>query len=550
MIFATDRAILSEMQEMKETLPCFDFWERCPMSEILYNNIELPEVWPPGDMDPDDFQVMRVPYLSKPPKVIDIDVGRQLFVDDFLIEKSEMVPAYHHPVKYTCNPVFLPETPHERGFRGLPPCTLPKCGGIWYDPADALFKMWYMASYTGCMAYATSTDGIHWERPELDVVPGTNLILPEDFRPDSGSVWLDAESPNEAQRFKLFIREPGWDLPGKMFTSPDGIHWSAPRETGPMGDRSTMFRNPFRGKWVHSIREYTAAGQRCRCYREAEDFFRSGVWRKGEPAYWTRADIMDRAVYSEAQLYNLDAVAYESIMLGMFQILQGPPNDVCTKKIEPKLTELSAGYSRDGFHFLRPDRTSFIGARRSPDSWEFGYVESTAGITLIVGDELWFYYSAYGGDPSCTGEGGVNGMYGNGAVGLAKLRRDGMASRRAAEPQANLRTRSVIFTRGGGLFVNANTSGSLLTAECLDEADQPIPGFTQEECLGFRGNSTCAELRWKNTSFAALANRPIKLKFAMPRGDFYSFWAGKNLRGASGGYVAAGGPAYSSHKDI
>ena len=120
----------------------------------------------------------------------------------------------------------------------------------------------------------------------------------------------------------------------------------------------------------------------------------------------------------------------------------------------------------------------------------------------------------------------------------------------AAEPQANLRTRSVIFTRGGGLFVNANTSGSLLTAACLDEAGQPIPGFSREECLGFRGNSTCAEIRWKNAEFAALAGRPFKLDFAMSRGDFFAFWVGKDAKGASGGYVAAGGPAYASARDI
>ena len=259
---------------------------------------------------------------------------------------------------------------------------------------------------------------------------------------------------------------------------------------------------------------------------------------------------MDRVQFSDAQLYNLDAVAFESIMLGMFQILQGPPNEIGLQKTEPKLTELSAGFSRDGFHFLRPDRTSFIGARRTPDSWEFGYIEPTTGITLIVGDELWFYYSAYGGAPEHTAPGALNGMYGNGAVGLAKLRRDGMASLRAAFPGANLQTRPVLFTHGRGLFVNANTSGSQMTVECLDESNRPIPGFTREECLGFRGNSTCAEIRWKNADFASLANRPVKLVFAMPRGDFYSFWTGKNAKGASGGYLAAGGPGYSSSRDV
>ena len=179
------------------------------MSEKLYNNIELPEVWPPRNIDPNDFQPMRVPYLANPPAVINIDVGRQLFVDDFLLEDNSMAPTHHHPIKYTCNPVFYPETKHERENNGLPPCTLPKCGGIWYDPTDCIFKMWYMCSYTGCMAYATSTDGIHWERPSLDIVPGTNVIISEDFHPESGSVWLDADSSDPNQRFKFFVLEPG-----------------------------------------------------------------------------------------------------------------------------------------------------------------------------------------------------------------------------------------------------------------------------------------------------------------------------------------------------
>ena len=54
---------------------------------VLYNGIELPEPWPPRAEDfPNDPQ--RPPYLASPPEVIPIDVGRQLFVDDFLVEKG------------------------------------------------------------------------------------------------------------------------------------------------------------------------------------------------------------------------------------------------------------------------------------------------------------------------------------------------------------------------------------------------------------------------------------------------------------------------------
>ncbi len=94
------------------------------MPERLYNGIELPNEWPPVG-NPNDFQPTRCPYLSNPPDVIDITVGRQLFVDDFLYDWCWMAPTYHHPVKYDGNPVFISETKAERND-DLPPATLPK----------------------------------------------------------------------------------------------------------------------------------------------------------------------------------------------------------------------------------------------------------------------------------------------------------------------------------------------------------------------------------------------------------------------------------------
>src|SRR4051812_13552697 len=37
------------------------------------------------------------PYLTKPPAVIPIDIGRQLFVDDYLVESTTLVRTHHLP---------------------------------------------------------------------------------------------------------------------------------------------------------------------------------------------------------------------------------------------------------------------------------------------------------------------------------------------------------------------------------------------------------------------------------------------------------------------
>ena len=82
--------------------------------ETLYNGIVLPYQWPPdvrtlGD-DP-----MPVPYLENPPAVIPIDVGRQLFVDDFLIDSTTCDRTFHKPEWHLDSPVLRPD-PSEGGW--------------------------------------------------------------------------------------------------------------------------------------------------------------------------------------------------------------------------------------------------------------------------------------------------------------------------------------------------------------------------------------------------------------------------------------------------
>lgn len=492
----------------------------------LYNGIELPDVWPPETVNLNCSQPMRIPYLEHPPEVVNVNTGRQLFVDDFLInhEKTSAVREFHYPVKYPCNPIFFPQTDLELNHQ-YAPCATCKCGGVQFDRQDGLYKMWYMTSYCGNMAYAESRDGIHWLRPELDVVPGTNICL-KDIHPDSGSVIIDDDCRDASQRFKMMVRQPDCETRVNiMLSSPDGIHWSNPLESAKTGDRSTLFYNPFTRKWVQSIREWDKNAKRCRYYFEHDDFYGSAGFNVDttRSVPWMRADDMDAGSMIYPQLYNFDAMAYESIMIGMFQIFRGPENDISEKNSMPKLTELNMGYSRDGFHFHRPDRNAFIAADRRPGSWEYGYVESSAGFCHIVGDELWFYYSAYAGDRDRQPrDWRDSGVYANGAVGLAKLRRDGFASLNFRFSNAKVSTRPVVFN-GNSLYVNANTSSSMLKIEVSTPGGETIDGFAFDDCIGFIGNSTCTEIRWREKSIAELSDKPICLNFTMDRGELYSF---------------------------
>ena len=133
---------------------------------------------------------------------------------------------------------------------------MPFSDGVWYDPSDGLFKMWYVAEMFGPTCLATSRDGLSWKKPTFDVVPGTNIVQPieDDSGRDSATVWLDHDEKDPTRRFKRMVNWRGSSR-NTIYYSPDGVHWGESRgTTGTTLDRSTFFYNPFRKVWVLSIK--------------------------------------------------------------------------------------------------------------------------------------------------------------------------------------------------------------------------------------------------------------------------------------------------------
>lgn len=539
------------------------------MRERLYNGIVLPEEWPPRTLNPKSREPIDIPYLSSPPEVIPIDVGRQLFVDDFLIDETTLKRNFHLAQKYDKNPILEPQTDLEMNG-GYRPVAVPFSDGVFYDSNDGLFKMWYQAGWYDNTALAISKDGIHWERPDLDVVPGTNCVIPPrpDLIRDTVIVWLDYSAEKPSERFKMSFyartmnetqdifhsleniahdsaRSKGYPPGGRVFTSPDGIHWTERAQAGPQGDNTTFFYNPFRKKWIFSIRTHRKG--RTRDYWEHSDFLEGCKWKEGEPVFWAGADnldLPDPKIGHETQLYKINAVAYESIMLGLILIHRGPPNSVCAKGGFPKITELTLGFSRDGFHWHRPERRAFIGATRKKGDWDRAYIHSAGGCCLIVEDKLHFYYGAWSGkSPKLGGD-----MYAGGSTGVAFLRRDGFASM-DAETEGFLTTRKITFN-GKYLFVNADVAKGELKAELLNKNGKTIAPFSMENCNPVSEDKTMQMISWKeNDNLSSLAGKSVKLKFHVKNGKLYSFWVSDKLSGVSNGYIAAGGPEFSKSTD-
>jgi len=524
------------------------FAPRTAAAETLYNGIRLAHPWPPVrrslSLDP-----VPPPYLIDRPDVVPIDVGRQLFVDDFLIEETSLARTFHRPEYHAGNPILWPSTAWEkhddyalRTKTRSNPAAMPFSDGIFYDADDRLFKMWYMGGYSQNTCYATSPDGIEWTKPTLDVVRGTNIVL-AGFR-DSSTVWLDPIDSDRSRRYKM---AHWYDHHMELFASADGIHWRAMGRTGPTGDRTTFFYNPFRRVWVYSIRsDFVDDRTRYRLYWETPDLFSNVQWRPTEPTLWAGADRGDpqRPEYKIfPELYNLDCVAYESLLLGLFTIWRGEqptrekPNDVCV------------GFSRDGFHWDRPDRRAFLPVSEHVGDWNWANVQSAGGCCLIVGDRLLFYVSGRRGVPG-TGDPGVC------STGVATLRRDGFASMdsdgqrprvQRVSPSiaaATLTTRPVRFS-GRYLFVNTDvdTPAGSTRVEVLDRDGRPIGPYSIDACNPVRTDSTRARVTWTSAAdLGAVSGEIVRFRFHLSSARLYAFWVSASPTGASHGFAAGGGP--------
>ena len=531
-------------------------------AQTLDNGITLPSVWPPRYADPTAPKEMPVPYLKQKPEVLPINRGRQLFVDSFLISNTNLTSVYHKANYYDLNPVLKVDRKWELTPEGYE-YAAPFSDGIWYDDKDGKFKMWYLAGagYVDTLkhslytCYAESLDGKTWTKPSLDIVPGTNVV--DTMNRDASTVWLDRNEKDPSKRWKFFNVEYKPDYIQWQYVlkySADGIHWSKPvAQSGAVSDRCTAFYNPFTNKWVMSMRHHCNVSWRSRAYLEHADpeeavslahRLREGVPDKHIVFWFTPDDKEKRHErYPDVDpgIYNFDAIAYESIMLGFYSQWQGPENHIARGLMIPKRNEIMLGYSRDGFHFARPSHSPFMPVNETDGAWNYGNMQSVNGVPLIVGDSLYIYSSGRS----------KNGVWWDAGVstGLATLRRDGFVSMRAGNKEGFLTTEKLSFD-GKFFFVNADVKGkgAQLKVELLDADGNPIPGFTKRDCLVMRGADKTKQLiTWKGKQdLGELKGSTIRAKFYLTRGDLYAFWVSPWASGESRGYTGGGGPGLNA----
>ena len=199
-----------------------------------------------------------------------------------------------HPCSGRRQPWELCDDAAERTHTTPNPAAMVFSDGVFYDPKDRLFKMWYMAGYGGVTCLATSPDGIAWTRPSLDVVPGTNIVS-KALR-DSSTVWLDLRERDPKRRYKMSLFN---DLGLELYTSPDGVHWTRDR-THRLHRRShdVLLQSVPQASGCFSLRANQYVGSvsgRYRKYWESPEFAAAPKWNGRAPVAWVKADSRDFA---------------------------------------------------------------------------------------------------------------------------------------------------------------------------------------------------------------------------------------------------------------
>ena len=481
--------------------------------------------------------VLAVPCAGSAAEPVRLEPDvHQLFLDDALVaERSNVISTMHPPRKFAGNPVLMPE-PGVENMALL-------YGTVLYDDESDLFKMWYFTGREAenmpwSMAYATSADGVHWEKPDLDLMKGqarpANTVMGHPLIENYGepfSVIIDRRDPDPARRYKAVYRYltplPAMKALGTTTAvSADGIHWTPAGgvQMPKILDVGHFFYDELQGKYAVYGRLWT---ERRKVQLSVSDDFES--W--SEPVLV--ADINEQDPPG-AQIYSMAVHNDGGQYVGLVQMyMRGTTH----------LLEFELSASRDGLIWTRAHQGETFIPCGGPGEWD-RFNNSISCDPVRVGDELWFYYSGrtyrHGGysgkDRGTETDGSERARVGGtgsaadtpefyqgmrGAIGLAKLRLDGYVSLSASYDGGSVTTAPVL-PGGDTLHLNAASRWGEIVVEVLGLDGEPVPGGVS---LPVSGDGVDLEVRWPEDGPNPLATSdPVQLRFNIRNARLYAYW--------------------------
>lgn len=417
------------------------------------------------------------------------------------VENAQLRPGVVQ--KHPSNPLFAQTLPWEVDISHL-------YANVLFDEQEQLYKCWYFTRITewredlsggrllqnemeqGNMAtlYATSQDGVHWDKPALDVYryrgKPTNIIM---FGNHGAGVFKDLRETNPSRRYKMLTGRMPHGKVDACF-SVDGIRWS--KRVHVFDARGDCHNNAF---WAEPLKRYVAitreypGSNRVVMRTESKDFI---TWKK--PVEVLRGPITK-------QTYSMPAFPYEGVYLGLVSIFR-----IATDE----RVHVELAWSPDTQEWSRVAAGQpLLALSDTPGSFEWGCLYAAAS-PIVTPDGIRIYYS---------GAPGIHSWQ-EGKLCLATLRSDGWAgyATTEADEAATLETASIRYG-AGPLTVTADAQGGSVLVTLL--ANDGTVLATSEP---IKGNVTKAQIVWeKDVDSSVKQGRAVRLRFHFQRAVIYSF---------------------------
>ncbi|MFN0168840.1 MAG: hypothetical protein ACKV22_20635 [Bryobacteraceae bacterium] len=474
---------------------------------------------------------------------------KNLFVDDAVIDRLQDVRrTLHQPKKHGA--VIREDRPWEGTIQT-------RTGPSW-NPEKKLWMLWYFAS--GGTGYATSKDGIHWEKPVLGLreykgSKENNLV--------SETIWYplyDPKDPDPNRRYKGVTPRLKVGASGGGFApavSPDGLNWKILENSFVLSqDEANLFHDADRNQYVFTVKhpgpygrsvyltlsrdfEHWTDPRDCLIFhadKRDQDLGRKWIEQRFSETTLQHPEYNIPSEYN-VQVYNMALFRYGDLYLGLPAMYhqtgrvskdwEGFDKYDLVEEIR-KAVRLYGDWT--GFHHLQlissrnlvdwqrvGGRQPFIDASPA-NSGAYDLQTIMPAPPVVRGDEIWFYYTGIRNYAYVT-----SGRPDAGGICLAKLRLDGFVSLDAGDAGGTVLTKPIVVD-GDNLRINLDASKGDVRAEILDAAgNRALPGYTMKESVAARGDHVDAELRWRTARISALKGRTVRLRFALRNASLYAF---------------------------
>lgn len=463
--------------------------------------------------------------------------SRYLFLDPALLEHTERAELRTNPASRR-ETVIHPDRPWEKHIISF---------FLTVREENRRLRMWYVCRDSwgegsqANLAYAESTDGITWTKPNLGIYDyrgstENNLLGVHSLE---GVVYQDPNMPPEEKYVYVSTGKTGdkTQSEGGIFRyySPDGLRWK--RDAQPLilagsDTQNVVWWDERLGEYVVIVRGWNANPKRRKVNRLTLASLKEPSGLKSERravgSYFhdeiptilicdekdpARTDIYNMS----AQPYVVDPYWYVGFPTFLRRSAKTDAPDWKGRHMGP--AEVQFVGSDDSIEWHRYDRAAYAAPSvAAPDKKNMTFM----GTGLVVrGNEIWQYGTEF---ESVHGDIDARLKKTDGFIVRYVQRIDGFVSLDTGNDVGTARTVPV-KVKGERLLLNLDT-GALgeLRVGLLDRDGKPLPGFSAEACDYMESNSVGTVVTWGGKSdLSALEGKEIRLEFKSNRTKLYSF---------------------------